>query len=170
MSAVAADDGCFYCRFRLLASYFFCLSKRSNQEKDTPVPAPFGFPAMLDQQRSLRNSTFAAIAATGLEQCSLWPVVALRFSAPPKGKAGANGECCGTKALRVDSPLGAAEHCSIRRKQASGCLSPIGRVSARAAGCEAHRGSVGAQRKPTAERGVLLWVTFLGQARKVTRR
>jgi len=107
--------------FRQLATYFFLRAQKEvGKKKGTPVPAPFGFPAMLDQQRSLRNSTSAAIAATGLEQCSLLPVVALRFSAPPKGTESANGEYCGATALRMDSPVGAAEHWSSWREKRAG--------------------------------------------------
>ena len=76
--------------FRQLATYFFLRAQKEvGKKKGTPVPAPFGFPAMLGLHRSLRNSTSASIDATGLEQCSLWPDANLRFSAPPKGTEGA---------------------------------------------------------------------------------
>ncbi|WP_372809395.1 hypothetical protein [Litorivivens sp.] len=71
--------------FALLGDLLFLYASKKLGKKKSPVSAPFRFPAMLDQHRSLRNSTFAAVAAAGLEQCSLCSSVVLRFSAPSKG-------------------------------------------------------------------------------------
>jgi methylglutaconyl-CoA hydratase len=50
--------------------------------------------------------------------------------------------------------------------EANGCLSPLGRVSVCAADCEARKGSVGAQRKPTAEQGALFLGYFFWACKK----
>ena len=65
-------------RFRLLASHFFLRAQKEvTKKKGTPIPAPAscGFPAMLDQHRSLRNSTFAAAPLRDSNSARSFPVL-----------------------------------------------------------------------------------------------
>ena len=121
--------------------------KEVGKKKGTPVPAPFGFPAMLDQQSTQLD--LRGYRRYGIDSPTRWltPAGQRRKLRCPKPTVLSNNArsgpllLCASRRLQRGRwvpresavapklsewivPLGAAEHCSIRRKQASGCLRP----------------------------------------------